>query len=96
MATNPAEVDGIVRGADGKIYAGNVKDKKGMTKQYMETYSKHIFRARTAQAEPLTGPDMAAAAAEARESGAGGDQSMGSRGLKEMVPPGFPSTCRHA
>ena len=49
-------------------------NKKAMTKQYMETYDKHISRAKTAQADPLTGPDLAKAAADARERGAGADQ----------------------
>ena len=65
VATNPREVDSIVRGNLGKIYAGNVKNGRKMTQEYMEDYKKHIFIAKTSRAEKLTGADLHKAAADA-------------------------------
>ena len=88
VATNPREVDSIVRGNLGKIYAGNAKNGSKMTQDYMEDYKKHIFRAKTSRAEKLTGADLHKAAADAKESGAGGDQ-WGPVDLKKWSPLAF-------
>ena len=74
VATNPKEVDAIVRDAYGRIYAGNIKDGKEMTSRYLRTYGKSYYKAKKTQAESPTGPELAAAAVDANESGAGGDQ----------------------
>ena len=74
MATNPNEIDGVLRGGNGKIDAGNIKDDQEATEQYFNGRDRFIFGPPAAEAEPLTGKDLERSAAEAAESAAGGDQ----------------------
>ena len=66
-----------------------------MTEEYFDKYKQFIFKAKTAQAERLTGKDLATYAVDAKESGVGGDQ-MGARRPKEVVAARLRVACRNA
>ena len=74
VATQPREVDSIVRKIYGKIYAGNSNNQAKLAKDYMREYDRYIYKAPEATMEDMTGDDLQTSLAHAKETAAGMDQ----------------------
>ena len=57
-ATNPLEIDSIIRRAYDKIYKGNVKDLKAHAKDFISKYSDSLFRREEYLIDDMTGEEL--------------------------------------
>lgn len=74
-ATQPDEVNNIIRGTHGNILRGNTADGKQLAEAYMEEHCRYVLRMEKAEIEELTGNELLQSAREANDSVAGLDQS---------------------
>jgi len=80
ITTSPSEIDGIIQEVYGKIYEGNVRNKKENTDRYFEEYgngpkgSKLIYQAEEAPIEEITAEDLEETLRDTKETAAGLDQ----------------------
>ena len=88
MATNPSEIDEIVKGAWGRVYQGAKGDTRERTRAFTKKYGQHLYRSEEYRLPPLKGSELMKVCRKHKET-AGGIDGWTPADFKLLSPKAF-------